>query len=101
MKFFFLAVLLTSQAAWAQIDYKAESIPATLKENAHAVVRRHETTFTVKAPGEATQRVYTLVTVLDNEGDDYATKVVGYDKLSKVTNMEGALYDADGKLIKR
>ncbi|GAB4055757.1 DUF3857 domain-containing transglutaminase family protein [Spirosoma litoris] len=101
MKNFFLALLLTSQVAWAQIDYKAASIPATLKENAHAVVRRHETVFAVKSPGEAAQREYTVVTVLDKEGDGQATKVVGYDKLSKITNMEGALYDADGKLIKK
>ncbi|MVM38348.1 DUF3857 domain-containing protein [Spirosoma sp. HMF3257] len=101
MKNFLFLTLLMSHTVWAQLDYKAESIPASLKENAHAVVRRHETTFTIKSPGEATQREYIVVTVLDKEGDGHATKVVAYDKLSKVTNMEGALYDADGKLIKK
>jgi transglutaminase-like putative cysteine protease len=96
-----LWVLLTGQTVWAQIDYKAATIPDALKENAHAVVRLHETTFAVKSAGEAVQRVHSLITVLDQQGDDHAAMVVGYDKLSKITNLEGALYDADGKLIKK
>lgn len=101
MKLFLLMALFSYSIGWAQSEYKADAIPASLKENAHSVVRRHETTFTVKSPGEAVKRVRTVVTVLDKEADDEATMVVGYDKLSKVTELEGALYDADGKLIKR
>ncbi|RYF50733.1 MAG: DUF3857 domain-containing protein, partial [Cytophagaceae bacterium] len=101
MKKHLLLLLFVSQIAHAQIEYQSGSLSSALKENAHAVVRRHETTFTVKSIGEATQRIHTVVTVLDERGDDQAKKVVGYDKLSKVTNLEGALYDADGKLIKK
>jgi hypothetical protein len=101
MKFIVFIALLTGQAVWAQNEFKADAIPATLKDNAHSVVRRHETEFRVKAPGEAAQRVHSIVTVLDEEADDQATLVIGYDKLSKMTNLEGALYDATGKLIKK
>jgi len=96
-----LLVLILTRFAQAQTEYQSESVSPELKENAHAVVRRHETTFTIKSIGEATQRIHTVVTVLDEQGDDQARKVVGYDKLSKVTNLEGALYDAGGKLIKK
>lgn len=100
MKHLFL-LLLTGQSLWAQVDYKAATIPSMLKENAHGIVRLHETTFTVKSVGEAVQRVHSVVTVLNKQGDNHAAMVVGYDKLSKVTNLEGTLYDADGKVIKK
>lgn len=101
MKILFLLIGLVGQAAWAQIDYRAAAIPPALKENAHAVVRRHETTFIVKSAGEATQRIHSVITVLDEQGDDHATMVVGYDKLSKITDFDGALYDKAGQLIKK
>jgi hypothetical protein len=101
MKQFLLFLTLYTQTALAQLDYKAASIPAALTENAHGVVRRHETTFTVKSAGEAVQRVHSVVTVLDQEGDEHATMVVPYDKLSKIISFDGALYDASGQLIKR
>lgn len=89
------------QTAWAQSEFNADAIPAALKENAHSVVRRQETVFTVKSMGEATERVHSIITILDKEADNQATMVVGYNKLSKITNQEGALYDADGQLIKK
>lgn len=101
MKHFFLFTLLLSQSAWAQIEYQALTITPALTENAHAVVRRHETTFNVRSAGEATQRIHSIVTVLDEQGDDHATMVVGYDKLSKIIDFEGALYDGAGTLIRK
>ena len=101
MKYCFLLALCISQSAWAQINYKASTIPATLKENAHGVIRQHETTFTVKSAGEAQYRRHSIITVLDAQGDDHARMVAGYDKLSKINDFEGALYDAEGKLIKK
>ncbi|AUD07243.1 hypothetical protein CWM47_09360 [Spirosoma pollinicola] len=101
MKQLIFLILLTNQGTWAQSEYQAGVLSSALTENAHAVVRRHETIFTVKSVGEANLSVHTVVTVLDEQGDDQAKKVVGYDKLSRVTNLEGALYDAAGKLIKK
>ncbi|MBD2699392.1 DUF3857 and transglutaminase domain-containing protein [Spirosoma sp. BT702] len=101
MKYSFWILLLTGQVAWAQNEYKASAIEASLKENAHSVIRRYETIFTVKSPGEATERTHTVITVLDKEADSQAQKMVYYDKFSKITSFEGALYDAEGKLIKR
>ncbi|GAB3747530.1 DUF3857 domain-containing transglutaminase family protein [Spirosoma pomorum] len=101
MKRYLLLLGLCCQTALAQIDYRATSIPAALLENAHGVVRHHETTFTVRSVGEAVQRTHNVITVLDQEGDEHATMTVPYDKLSKVTSFEGALYDANGQLIKK
>ena len=101
MKKILLLALLAGPLAHAQVEYRADALPAALKTDAHGVVRRHETTFMVKSAGEATQRVRTVITVLDEQGDDHAKLTVGYDKLSKITDLTGTLYDADGKLIRK
>lgn len=98
---YFTILLLTTLPAFAQDEYRASAIPDGLRTNAHAVVRRHETVFAVKSPGEATQRIRTVVTVLDAQGDSEAQLTVGYDKLSKIEDIWGALYDANGNLIKK
>lgn len=99
-----LCLLLLATAARAaddRPDYAARAIPESLRTNAHAVLRRHETTFTVKNPGEATERVHLVVTVLDASGQDAAKAVVFYDKQQKVNEFEGHLYDENGKEIRR
>ncbi len=96
-----LIVVLATLSVSAQDELVAARIPAALLENAHAVIRRHETTFTVNNPGEATTRERLVVTVLDEQGDTYAQRVLPYNKLTKVDDLEGALYDASGKLIKK
>jgi hypothetical protein len=87
---------LQSQNQWA-----ADRIPAELKEKAHAVVRASETFFTVKNIGEATQTTNYAITILDEQGLKNAHVLVFYDKLSKVNNLEGILYDAKGEKIKK
>jgi transglutaminase-like putative cysteine protease len=93
--------LFTAFSAFAQDEYRAATIPATLREKADAVIRRHETVFVVKSPGEAVETIHTVVTVLKPAGDDQAELVVPYDKFDKVLNLEGTLYDAEGKVIKK
>jgi hypothetical protein len=81
-------------------NYTVASIPTELTEKAHAVVRLTETSFYIKNIGEAEERVRTVITILDENGKDHATEVVGYDKLTKIKNFEGRIYDADGKKVK-
>jgi transglutaminase-like putative cysteine protease len=96
-----LILSLLPLLAHAQDEYRAGAIPDALKANVHAVVRRHETVFTVRSAGEAVEQERRVITVLDAEGDENARHYVGYDKFNRVANFEGALYDATGKLIKR
>lgn len=101
MRKLLLAALLAGPLARAQTEYRADILPDVLTTNAHAVIRRHETTFTVRSIDEATQRIRQVITVLDEQGDEHATMTVGYDKLSIVTDFTGTLYDAGGKLIRK
>lgn len=82
-------------------EYAVARIPEAMKANAYSVVRRHETVFTVKNPGEATERVRFVVTVLDPKGEDEAKAEVAYDKLRRVNELDGTLYDAVGKEIRK
>lgn len=92
---------LVGRLACAQSEYLSNTLPDALRENAHSVIRRQETQFIVRSPGEATKRVRRVVTVLDEQGDDRAVMVAGYDKLSAIDEFTGALYDAGGTLIRK
>lgn len=81
--------------------YETGSLSPALKENAHAVIRVHETTFTVKSANSAVERVRFAVTILDENAEAMNTLVVPYDKLNKIAYLKGSLYDKDGKGVKR
>ncbi|MDQ1088693.1 DUF3857 domain-containing protein [Siphonobacter sp. SORGH_AS_1065] len=100
MKRVLFLLLLFPLSLFAQ-TYSVESIPADLRNEASAVIRLQEESFEVLAVGEAVKRIHTVVTILNEKGDKYATEEVYYDKLSRVKNFEGKLYDANGKEIKR
>ncbi|MEA5461828.1 DUF3857 domain-containing protein [Arcicella sp. LKC2W] len=94
--FSFLLTNLQAQNQWA-----ADKIPAELTEKAHAVIRLSETFFTVKNLGEATEKNHIVVTILDENGLKDASMTIFYDKLSKVNDFEGVLYDAKGEKVKK
>lgn len=96
----YLILLLISFQTISQ-DFSASTIPAELKEKAHAVVRNHETEFYVKDIGEAVMKIKGTVTILDEKGNSHASLVIGYDKFTKVSNIEARIYDANGKQIKK
>ena len=85
----------------AQNQWAADKIPAELKEKAHAVVRMSETFFTVKNMGEATERNHYVITILDEQGLENAHQVIFYNKLQKINDFEGVLYDAKGEKVKK
>ncbi|RAJ97836.1 transglutaminase superfamily protein [Larkinella arboricola] len=92
---------LLSLTAWAAEPFSVAAIPANLSVGAAGVMRVYEHTFQVKTPAEAVETVHYAVTILNEEGHSYTTLEVPYDKLSKVSNIEGTLYNAAGKVIRR
>lgn len=100
--FYILSLLLISLTASAQPENWAVSrIPATMTQNADAVLRFDELKYIVRSPREATRRVRQVITILNQNAEGKATLIVPYDKLSKVTDIEGAIFDAEGKQVKR
>ncbi|QOI96848.1 MAG: DUF3857 domain-containing protein [Flammeovirgaceae bacterium] len=92
---------VSSALVAGDLKYPVSEIPAELKENANVVFREDQMRFTIHAQNRATLYVYQVVTILNDNGKNYAQEVIGYDRLSKVTLFNGASYDATGKLIKR
>ncbi|WP_139924337.1 DUF3857 domain-containing protein [Hymenobacter sp. DG01] len=81
--------------------YAVATLPAPLRENAHAVVRRHEETLTVKSVGRTVETVRRAVTVLDEAGARWATELVYYSSLNSISYFRGSVYDADGRLLRQ
>lgn len=90
-----------SYSAVAQPKYPVNAIAPALLKNAHVVKRLEEQYFEIKKLNEAVYLRTVALTILDEGGQDEAELVVHYDKLHKVTLIEGALYDAAGNLVKK
>lgn len=96
----FLPVLF-SMALLAQGDYGVGKIPLALLKNANVVKRFEHIDFEVMNPGEAILRKKYAITILNENGDNQAGFLEYYDKLHEIRNIEGSLYDATGKELKR
>ncbi len=94
---FFLFLGLCPQA-YGQLQ--ASLIPEALKKNAHAVVRYDNAAFKIENEGKATFTDKYAVTCLDEKGRHFVFFGIGYNKLKKIKNISGALYDATGKKVR-
>ncbi|WP_160712657.1 DUF3857 domain-containing protein [Chitinophaga solisilvae] len=106
MKFLQLTVALILTAARIPVlagdpVYPVSAIPDSLKKEAHLVKRLDERTLQVTSLKEMRMVSHIFITVLDEEGAAAAGMVERYDKQTEIKSISGALYDADGKLIKR
>jgi hypothetical protein len=82
-------------------DYAVSKIPAALLVNAHVIKRMERISFEVINTGEAILRKKYALTIMDENGDRQAGFLEYYDKLHEIRNIEGTLYDANGKELKK
>lgn len=85
----------------ADPKFPVSDIPEELKKNADVVFRQDQMTFTISSRSKASLHVYEVVTIFNEKGKRYATKVIGYDKLSKITSLRAVAYDAAGNVLKK
>nr|NQU89248.1 DUF3857 and transglutaminase domain-containing protein [Bacteroidota bacterium] len=76
--------------------HAAVFIPDTLKQNADAVIRFHNTEITRLSAGKAKVTVQYAVTVLNKNGQSDAWLAVYYDGHRKVKHIKGRYYNAMG-----
>lgn len=81
--------------------YPAKDIPDSLKKDAHLVRRIDETTIRINDLGDTRITFHYVTTVLDETGAENTQMVFSYNKLHDIRSFSGALFDADGRLIKR
>ncbi len=99
--FFVLTFLYYGPLLASDGDYAVSKIPAALVKNAHAVKRMEIISFEIVNTGEAILRKKYAITIMDENGDKQAGFAEYYDKLQEIRNIEGTLYDATGKELKR
>ena len=95
----FILIAVFSKAA--DPDYAVSVIPANLLKNAIVVKRIDQVEFKIISPVSTIYSRHYAFTILNEKGQDYSEFEMLYDKLRKITLLEGALYDAAGKKIKK
>ncbi len=103
MKHFLLLMVLGTLtiSSAAQENYAVSRIPAHLLKNANMVVRTEAVYFEVFNTRRTLHRTRMAITILNEKADRYAGMYEFYDKLREISSIEGSLYDAEGKLIKK
>lgn len=96
-----LCLFLLTKTMAADGDYAVNRIPAFLRMNANVVKRFEHRQFTVKNAGEAFYKIKYVLTILNENGDDYAAFSQYYNKFYEIRSIEGKLYDAYGKELRK
>ncbi len=99
--FFLLLLLLPSFLRASGGEYAVSRIPPALLKNAHVVKRAETISFEIINTGEAVLKKKYALTILNENGDGHAGFTEYYDKLHEVKNIEGRLYDAEGRELKK
>ena len=94
-------ILIASLSKAADPDYSVSSIPANLLKNASVVKRTDQVEFKIISPTSTVYTRHYVFTILNEKGEDYSEFEMFYDKLRKITFLEGALYDAGGNRLKK
>ena len=88
--------------AKGQTDFSFQKIKPDLIKNANAVIRFEEDYFEILSKSEAKLHHRFVVTILNEKGEDeHSQMYVGYDKFTKITEISGTVYDANGKSVKK
>src|SRR5882724_5406978 len=103
MRFRAVAMLVaTFISAYAgDLKYPVSAIPEELKKDVDVVLREDHMRFTILSKKKSRQYVRLVATIFNERGNHYATQQVDYNKLTKVLDINGAVYDASGKQIKK
>ncbi len=85
----------------ADPKYPVSEIPEELKSGVNAIFREDHLRFRILSKRSGIMYVHQVITILNDKGKNYATKTVAYDKLSKIKDLNGVVYDQDGKQLKK
>jgi hypothetical protein len=99
--FLFIAAIIYTNLLIAQAAYSVSTIPDSLLKKANAVKRLENIRFEIKNKTAATLKYKCAYTILNENGDQHAQFVEWYDKMREIASIEGTLYDASGKQLKK
>jgi Domain of Unknown Function with PDB structure (DUF3857)/Transglutaminase-like superfamily len=96
-----LALLSFSDSSAGDGEYAVSKISPSLLKGANAVLRLEEMRFEINNTKEAVLKNHYVITILNENGDDWSEFSEYYDKHQQIESVEGILYDAFGKQLKR
>lgn len=76
--------------------YPANGISEKMKQDAYAVCREYSHEFQLIDYGHAIEKVHSVITILNENGDHFGTLVLPYDNSQKVKSISGRIYDGLG-----
>jgi hypothetical protein len=85
----------------AQTDYAVSNIPTALLANANVVVRQYDLTLEVLNKGEAIETEHKVMTILNAKAEYLTDQYFYYDKIQVIDDIEGTIYDASGKQVRK
>ena len=83
-----------------ELKYPVSAIPASLKENAHTVMRLYQQELEIKSEKSATVSITEVRTILNKNGENNVNFMELYDPMNKIFNLKGKVYDATGKQVR-
>lgn len=81
--------------------YPVSAISEDLKKDVNIVVREDKMVYRIVSKNKGSMYAHYAVTILNGSGQRSAKKSFFYDRLSKLKELKGAVYDAEGNLIKK
>ncbi len=99
--FSFLFAATLNVAAADKPEYSVDRISVALKAKSNAIVRENNTTVTILSNGFAEENSHTVITILNENANNFGVFAEFYDKFSSLSNLEGNVYDRTGKRIEK
>jgi hypothetical protein len=96
-----LLAVLPLQVLAGNPVYPVREIPAALLKNADVVKRLDETVVRINGLADTRITTHRIITVLNEAGAESAQLREFYSNLEEIRAISGALFDANGKLVKR
>jgi hypothetical protein len=94
-----LSIVLLSSVAFLSAKeamYPVSEIPASLKENAHTVMRLYKQEIEIKSEKSVILTVTEVRTILNKNGENNSYLIKPYDSMQKITSFKGKLFNEQG-----
>ncbi len=97
----FTSLLIATVIGFSQTKFPVADIAENMKKNADAIVRVSEENVLLNDRQNLVYQVHYAITILNKAGEKYAQLEIPYDKSSKISDISGAIFDKNGKLVKK
>lgn len=99
--FFLLLLAIGTGKCLANDGYAVAKISPEMLRKANAVLRFYDLKFEALNKGEAIETERRVITLLNEKAEGQLEHIFPYDKIVRIENITGAVYDAAGKQVRQ